>query len=135
MADFYLHRTPRPDATLGRLSLETYPLYHTLEPPNLGNRPDVSCIPCGRYPLVLSWSNRFGRELPEVRDVPGRTGIRLHRGSWVEDTLGCILSGLTVLDNHGQPGVGGSKLAELQLVGILRAALNIGPCWLRIMED
>jgi len=137
MPVFTLHRTElRPVATLGRLSLETYPLYHTLERPWLNNKPFVSCIPCGLYPLVLTRSSRLGRILPEVRNVPGRTGIRAHRGSWVKDSVGCILHGLSVIqDDLGNPGVGNTRVAEEQFVGILRAALAIGPCWLKITEE
>ena len=52
-----------------------------------------TAIPRGRYRLVTSFSNRFQRVLPEVLDVPGFTGIRIHGGNTAEDSHGCVLVG------------------------------------------
>lgn len=41
-----------------------------------------SAIPRGRYPVTVSMSRRFGREMPEVLDVPGFSGIRIHGGNY-----------------------------------------------------
>ena len=38
-------------------------------------------IPEGTYPLDSTWSPKFKKFLPEVLDVPDRTGIRIHRGT------------------------------------------------------
>ena len=56
--------------------------------------PSKTAIPAGVYPLTISYSNRFKKKLPEVKDVPGFTGIRFHGGNTSEDTEGCILVGL-----------------------------------------
>ena len=37
-----------------------------------------TCIPNGTYTVVLSYSNRFKRVLPELLDVPHFLGIRIH---------------------------------------------------------
>ncbi len=52
-----------------------------------------TCIPAGRYQVGLTLSARFGVVLPEVMNVPGFTGIRIHSGNSVDDTDGCILVG------------------------------------------
>ena len=52
-----------------------------------------TAIPRGLYKVTTSQSYRFKRVLPEVLDVPGFTGIRVHGGNTAEDTLGCILVG------------------------------------------
>ena len=52
-----------------------------------------SAIPRGRYRITTSLSQRFGRELPILEDVPGFSGIRVHGGNGPEDTEGCILLG------------------------------------------
>ena len=48
-------------------------------------------IPCGTYPIAVTWSPKFKRMLPLVMDVPGRSGIRVHRGTRPEHSRGCIL--------------------------------------------
>jgi hypothetical protein len=53
----------------------------------------VTAIPAGAYPVVLSQSARFQRELPEVQHVPNYAGIRIHAGNTIADTEGCLLVG------------------------------------------
>ena len=52
-----------------------------------------TAIPRGTYRVVASFSNRFQKVLPEVLNVPGFTGIRIHGGNRAEDSHGCILVG------------------------------------------
>lgn len=52
-----------------------------------------TCIPYGNYKVIVSYSPKFKRELPEVLNVHQFTGIRFHRGNYVRDTEGCILVG------------------------------------------
>lgn len=52
-----------------------------------------TAIPRGKYRLITSFSNRFQRVLPEVLDVPGFTGIRIHGGNTAENSHGCVLVG------------------------------------------
>ena len=48
-------------------------------------------IPVGVYAISVTWSPRFKRMLPLVEQVPGRSGIRFHRGTKPEHSKGCIL--------------------------------------------
>ena len=48
-------------------------------------------IPAGDYPLELTWSPKFKKMLPLVKDVPEREGIRIHMGTKPEHSTGCIL--------------------------------------------
>ena len=43
------------------------------------------------YPVSVTMSPKFKRLLPSINQVPGRTGIRIHRGSRPEHSHGCIL--------------------------------------------
>ena len=52
---------------------------------------DDYIIPCGTYPIAVTWSPKFKRMLPLVLNVPGRSGIRVHRGTKPEHSRGCIL--------------------------------------------
>jgi len=83
-------RPPTTKATLGELRLEREILAVTLEdPPSEGKGP----IPPGRYLIQLTYSERFQALLPELVNVPGFTGIRIHAGNTSADTAGCILVG------------------------------------------
>ena len=48
-------------------------------------------IPEGNYPVSVTFSPRFKRMLPLIGNVPGRSGIRIHRGPKPEHSKGCIL--------------------------------------------
>src|SRR3990167_2356453 len=64
-----------------------------------------TAIPAGRYRVVISRSDRFSREAskvagkpidvetPELLNVPGFAGIRMHAGNTVADTEGCPVVG------------------------------------------
>ena len=51
-------------------------------------------IPEGTYPVDRTWSPKFKKLLPEILDVPDRSGIRIHMGSKPEHSTGCILTSL-----------------------------------------
>lgn len=48
-------------------------------------------IPAGSYPVKRTFSPKFRKTLPEILDVPDRSGIRIHRGTLPEHSLGCVL--------------------------------------------
>jgi len=48
-------------------------------------------IPALIYRIAVTRSPKFKRLLPVLEQVPGRTGIRVHRGSKPEHSKGCIL--------------------------------------------
>ncbi len=53
-----------------------------------------TAIPYGKYVVVISYSNRFEKLLPELLSVAGYGGIRIHPGNYPEDTEGCLLPGI-----------------------------------------
>ena len=57
-----------------------------------------TCIPYGKYKVVLSMSKRFGKVIPELLDVKGFIGVRIHSGNTIYDTEGCILVGIKSSD-------------------------------------
>lgn len=52
-----------------------------------------TAIPTGIYNMILSFSNKFQKSLPEILNVPFFTGIRVHTGTSEKDTAGCVLVG------------------------------------------
>lgn len=81
-----------------------------------------TAIPRGIYKVVLSFSNRFKRILPELQNVTGFAGIRIHSGNKAVDTHGCILVG----DNTEKGKVTGSRVKELALIKLMQVALSHG---------
>ena len=48
-------------------------------------------VPALVYKVAVTMSPKFGRLLPVLQQVAGRTGIRFHRGCRPEHSEGCIL--------------------------------------------
>jgi hypothetical protein len=59
----------------------------------------ATCIPLGRYEVVITESPKFKRELPLLLKVPGFSGVRIHPGNSAKDTEGCLLPGRV---RHGE---------------------------------
>ena len=77
-----------------------------------------TCIPYGKYKVILSYSPKFKRELPEILEVPNFQGIRIHRGNKISDTLGCILCGEKVKNGY----LSNSTPYEIKLVELFKQA-------------
>jgi hypothetical protein len=84
--------------------------------------PGQTAIPAGTYRIVISRSARFQCEMPEVCDVPGFTGVRIHPGNTPKDTDGCILVGY----GRQPAAITESRLAYSALIGKIAAALLDG---------
>ena len=72
-----------------------------------------TAIPYGTYEVVMSYSNRFKKYLPELLSVPGYGGIRIHSGNTKEHTSGCILPGKASKDRVINSTVITNKLISL----------------------
>ena len=79
---------------IGDLHINDKFFCHTLEDEI---RPDgvkvygETAIPAGKYELILTISNRFGRLMPLLVNVEGFRGVRLHGGNTSKDSHGCPL--------------------------------------------
>lgn len=78
--------------TLGVLTGELFRPLYTLEPPWKDNARNISCVPVGIYRCDNFSSPKFGPTW-KLRDVPNRSDIEFHWGSYVQDTRGCPLLG------------------------------------------
>ena len=81
-----------------------------------------TAIATGVYNVLITFSNKFGRLLPLLEDVPMFSGIRIHSGNAPRDTLGCILVGTA----RSTDFVGGSRIAFASLFKKMLDAKNKG---------
>jgi hypothetical protein len=89
------------DRTIGRLYDRDEFLNFTGEDPvrkrSEGKQYGNTAIWPGTYKVILSYSSRFKRVLPEILDVPDFTGIRIHGANSQKpvefSTLGCVCVG------------------------------------------
>ena len=124
-----------PDFTLGTLSESGVFLGYTCEDTDRrmedgGQKVHGStAIPRGRYKCVLSKSTRFKRIMPEVQNVPGFSGVRIHGGNTHKDTEGCPLLGLERTAN----GVRNCAAPNAELIRLMEASAQRGEeVWLAV---
>lgn len=55
--------------------------------------PSKTAIPRGMYHCKMTMSARFGKVMPEILNVPGYAGARMHAGNHADNTEGCPLFG------------------------------------------
>lgn len=94
--------------TFGVIIYKDIPFALTIERQYLDNKPNISCIPPGKYVCKRVNSPRFGDTF-EITDVPNRTHILFHKGNLMEDSLGCILLGERFDYLNNKPAVLSSK--------------------------
>ena len=85
-----IRNQPKGTAITGRLVINGRFFCNTLERKGYE-------IPALCYPVRVTMSPKFRRLLPIVQNVPGRSGIRFHRGTKPQHSTGCIL---VVADNR-----------------------------------
>lgn len=106
---------PKGTYTIGKLFVDGVRFCETLEDRDRGLLQSMpldiikkikvyaeTAIPRGRYEIKMSYSAKFAGKVwarptegmvPEICDVPGFSGVRIHPGTTAEDTLGCLLVG------------------------------------------
>ena len=108
---------PTDNVILGELYIDGIKICDTLE-----NR--KCAIPALTYRVQVTHSPKFGRLLPEICQVPNRSGIRIHAGNTDRDSSGCVLVGEKLFTLDGQRQLTHSKYHETKLTSILLAAQN-----------
>lgn len=106
---------PKSDYTVGRFYVDGERIGEALEGTDRGLEQDMglqtilarkvygkTAIPKGTYKVRLSyspkfaqrvWGRRYNGLVPEILDVPGFSGVRIHPGTTAKDTDGCPLVG------------------------------------------
>ena len=86
-----------------------------------------TAIPAGEYEVRMTYSPKYKRRMPQVMDVPGWTGVRIHSMNEAKDSLGCIGMG-----KNDKPGlISNSRATHAEFDKRLEAAG--GRCRLRIV--
>ena len=81
-----------------------------------------TAIPTGTYEVIITFSNRFQRKLPELLNVKGFEKIRIHSGNDKSNTEGCLLVGT----ERNVDFIGKSRLAFGALMPKLERAIAKG---------
>lgn len=88
-----------------------------------------TAIPRGAYQLTTSFSMRFKKELPDVKDVPQFAGVRIHGGNRAEDSEGCILIGRV----RTSSGIAQCAATVERMINMINTTEeNGGKCWLEV---
>jgi hypothetical protein len=140
-----------PKSTIGSLFVDDVPQCYLLEDTDRGLTSTMSlpqikalkifgetAIPYGRYRIIITKSERFSKKaghdvfLPQLLNVPGFEGIRIHPGNKPEDSEGCQLPGTEKHTNE----VRNSRTAFVKLETKINDALKAGEeVWITITKD
>ena len=82
----------KPLGEVGSRMWECFSLEDPVKPEGV-KIPGKTAIPAGRYRIIINYSPRFRKHLPQLLDVPNFDGVRMHAGNTEGDTEGCILVG------------------------------------------
>lgn len=96
----------KAEYTIGRMYIDGKFFCNTLEDTDRGLMQGMSvgeimskkiagktAIPVGDYKIMRTYSPRFKRVMPQIMNVKGFTGVRIHSGNTAKDTAGCPLVG------------------------------------------
>lgn len=121
----------KPEYIIGDLYIDNKWFCNTVEDQDRGLTQDMpleeikkikvmheTAIPYGTYKVVLSYSPKFKRILPEILNVPGFSGIRIHNGRDCRSSSGCLIVGKNTIKG----GVTSSKEYMEKLIEILKTA-------------
>lgn len=130
--NYRIERVYLPTETLGSFYSDNVVLCKTMELPWLNNDRNVSCIPEATY-VCIREAFTVKHPYPHFRimDVPGRSGILIHKITYVKDLRGCIGAGEAFqdLNKDGVPDMVRSTKALQELYDMMPDAFD-----LKIME-
>lgn len=96
---------------------EDYICLWTVEREWKDNKKRVSCIPAGDYKVVKHFGEKY-KDVWRLEEVPNRDGILIHCGNVVDDTVGCILIGMSVTRGEARTFLNRSRVAWKHLKSI-----------------
>ena len=92
--------------------------------------PGRTAIPAGRYRCIITYSNRFKKQMLLLVGVPGFEGIRPHGGNKIADTEGCPL---LAKNAHADDHISGSMSDAM--FKVVKAAIDAGrEVWFNVVD-
>lgn len=96
----------RPTYCIGKLYIDGKYFCDTIEDTDRGLKDEMTeeeilkkkvkgetAIPTGIYPVYLTYSPKYNKQMPLIDNVKGYSGIRIHSGNTSKDTEGCLIVG------------------------------------------
>ncbi len=116
-------KTYTKNSTIGDLEADGKFQCFTLEDPvRPAKIAGTTAIPAGTYNVLITWSNKFKKDMPLLDDVPGFEGIRIHSGNTAADTLGCVLVG----KSKATDSIASSRIAYDELFALIKKERDAG---------
>ena len=97
--------------------------------------PENTAIPYGNYQVLITHSMRFGKMMPQLIDVLGFDGIRMHIGNKKEDVAGCIATGRNLAVEYGVGSVYKSGEAFKEFFKKLEDTLKREKVFIKVMAN
>lgn len=95
-----------------------------------------TAIPYGTYPVMVTYSPKFKRQLTLIDRVPDFSGIRIHNGTNEGSSAGCPI--ISYINDDGPDGIRNrvinDKKAMNDLVKIIQEAQKTERCWIDIVD-
>lgn len=91
-----------------------------------------TAIPYGRYPVLVTWSNRFQRMLTGIFNVPDFEGIRIHNGTSELSSAGCII--VSYKDDDKNHKLINDKTAMNDLCAWVKLVQDKEKVWITIVD-
>lgn len=130
------------DSTEGNLYIDNTWFCHTIEDKVRAKpgewKPGLkvyakTAIPYGRYPVQVTWSNHFKRQLTGVFNVPDFEGIRIHNGRSEQSSAGCII--VSYKDHKENHTLENDKAAMNDLCRKVEEAQKTEKVFITIVDD
>lgn len=96
----------RPTYCIGKLYIDGVYFCDVIEDTDRGLKDEMSeeeilkrkvkgetAIPSGIYPVTITYSPKYRKNMPLISNVKGYSGIRIHSGNTSKDTEGCLIVG------------------------------------------
>lgn len=119
---YRIERVYLPTETLGSFYSDNVVICKTMELPWFNNNRNVSCIPEGTYVCIReAFTEKHPYPHFRIMDVPGRSGILIHKITYVKDLRGCVGVGQAFADlnKDGVPDIVRSTIALQELYDMM----------------
>lgn len=136
-------KTRTPKSIVGELAIDGKFFCYTLEDTDRGLKQtdplaiikqkkvqNQTAIPAGTYEVVMNFSNRFQKYMPQLLSVPGFEGVRIHGGNTAENTEGCILIGF---NRDSDDRISNCASACVQLFAAIKAVEKTSKAFIKIV--